>query len=98
MNSGRGCRDVKPVSNVNARDQISNREREGTGDKEKEERERERRGGGGVEGVGTGIPGVRYTRQTGSMLPVCSRAFKQRVIDWLRVCQGNELEIFALAF
>ena len=40
MNSGRGCRDVKPVSNVNARDQISNREREGTGDKEKEERER----------------------------------------------------------
>lgn len=47
MNSGRGCRDVKPVSNVNARDQISNREREGTGDKEKEERERERRGGGG---------------------------------------------------
>lgn len=47
MNSGRGCRDVKPVSNVNARDQISNREREGTGDKEKEERERERGGGGG---------------------------------------------------
>lgn len=98
MNSGRGCRDVKPVSNVNARDQISNRERERTGDKEKEERDREAGGGGGVEGVGTGIPGVRYTRQTGSMLPVCSRAFKQRVIDWLRVCQGNELEIFALAF
>lgn len=44
MNSGRGCRDVKPVSNVNARDQISNREREGTGDKEKEERESVRRG------------------------------------------------------
>lgn len=82
MNSGRGCRDVKPVSNVNAYRM----------EKEKVRDEQER------EGNGTGIRGVRYTRQTGSMLPVCSRTFKQRVIDWLRVCQSNELEIFALAF
>lgn len=82
MNSGRGCRDVKPVSNVNAYRM----------EKEKVRGEQER------EGNGTGIRGVRYTRQTGSMLPVCSRTFKQRVIDWLRVCQSNELEIFALAF
>lgn len=65
MNSGRGCRDVKPVSNVNAYRM----------EKEKVRGEQER------EGNGTGIRGVRYTRQTGSMLPVCSRTFKQRVID-----------------
>lgn len=86
MNSGRGCRDVKPVSNVNA----YRMEKEKVRGEERGEQERE--------GNGTGIPGVRYTRQTGSMLPVCSRTFKQRVIDWLRVCQSNELEIFALAF
>lgn len=84
MNSGRGCRDVKPVSNVNA----YRMEKEKVRGEERGEQERE--------GNGTGIPGVRYTRQTGSMLPVCSRTFKQRVIDWLRVCQSNELEIFAL--
>lgn len=86
MNSGRGCRDVKPVSNVNA----YRMEKEKVRGEERGEQERE--------GNGTGIRGVRYTRQTGSMLPVCSRTFKQRVIDWLRVCQSNELEIFALAF
>lgn len=87
MNSGRGCRDVKPVSNVNA----YRMEKEKAGRREASKRERER------EGNGTGIRGgTRYTRQTGSMLPVCSRTFKQRVIDWLRVCQSNELEIFAL--
>lgn len=80
MNSGRGCWDVKPVSSVNAWDQTSNQERWREGREDEKERD------GKQIGAGTGIPGVRCTRQTGSMLPVCLRAFKQRVIDWLRFC------------
>lgn len=86
MNSGRGCWDVKPVSSVNALGpDIEEEEEQRWAESERRYWYRE-------------IPGVRCTRQTGSMLPVCSRAFKQRVIDWLRLCQTDELEIFALAF
>lgn len=93
MNSGRGCWDVKPVSSVNALGpDIEPGEMASWAEGHEKERDGRRIG------AGTGIPGVRCSRQTGSMLPVCSRAFKQRVIDWLRFCSTNQLEIFALAF